>query len=64
MLTLCVTLGGIVTTCQTSPVAGHGVLVSLDTTVLGIAVSSEAGVVVLEKTGDLDALFVPAKREI
>ncbi|KAI6770040.1 hypothetical protein HG530_004669 [Fusarium avenaceum] len=60
VLALCVALGGIVTASQTSLVAGDRVLVSLDAAILGITVSSQTSVVVLQEAGDLNTLAVPA----
>jgi len=61
VLTLCVTLSSIVTTCQASSVAGHGVLVSLDAAILSVTVSPKTSVVVLQETSNFDALVVPAE---
>jgi hypothetical protein len=64
VLTLCVALGSIVTASQTSLVAGDRVLVSLNAAILGITVSSQTSVVILQEAGNLNALAVPAQRKV
>jgi hypothetical protein len=64
VLTLCVALSGIVTTRQTSLMASHRVLVSLNAAIFRVTIGSKASVVVLQETSNLDTLAIPAERKV
>lgn len=64
METLGVALGGVVTARETPPVAGDGVLVSLDAAIIRVAIVSQGSAIILQEVGELHCLSIPADGQI